>query len=291
MTILVGVCLKLIDRRPAVDGLSGVVRDDPRSAGMSDADRAALEWALRVAELWNGEVLAVTAGPAEADAVLREALGAGATGAVRVHIATSAPSEVVASALAPVLGGCHLVWCGDYSLDRGSGSVPAYLAAHLGAVQALGLVAIQPEESNPGTIIATRRLDGGRRERVRIVAPAVLSVEGSVARLRRASLTATIGARAAPIEVRPGPEVTDHIAHTTRPYRPRARALPAPTDASARERIMALVGTSAPSTSGHPIKLDPPEAAARILTALVEWGYLEPDGIEPDGSDSGRNAP
>ena len=39
--------------------------------------------------------------------------------------------------------GAGLVLCGDLSADRGSGSVPAFLAAHLGAAQALGLVAVE----------------------------------------------------------------------------------------------------------------------------------------------------
>ena len=59
-----------------------------RAAGASDADQAALEWALRAAEAWGAEVLAVTAGPPAAEAVLRHALAAGAARAVRVDVAT-----------------------------------------------------------------------------------------------------------------------------------------------------------------------------------------------------------
>ena len=51
-----------------------------------------------------------------------------------------------------------------------------------------------------------RRLDGGRREVLAVPPPAVLSVEGAVARLRRASLPAELESRRAVIEVVPGPD-------------------------------------------------------------------------------------
>ena len=73
---------------------------------------------------------------------LREALAVGAARAVRID----APGDVrratpVAAALATVVAGATWVVCGDVSADRGSGSVPAFLAAELGVAQALGLVA------------------------------------------------------------------------------------------------------------------------------------------------------
>ena len=67
-------CLKWVDRRPEVDPLEGHVARGSRSAGMSDADAAALEWALRCGEAWDRPVTAITAGSAAADAVLREAV-------------------------------------------------------------------------------------------------------------------------------------------------------------------------------------------------------------------------
>ena len=84
---------------------------------------------MRGASRW----LAVTAGPPAAEDVLREAIAAGAARAVRVDLPATSPSNVVASALAGVLADLDATsaWCGDHSLDRGSGSVPAYLAAEL----------------------------------------------------------------------------------------------------------------------------------------------------------------
>jgi electron transfer flavoprotein beta subunit len=272
--MLIGVAVKLVDRRPEIDPLTGVVHADHRSSGLSPSDEAALEWALRCADAWAAEVLVVTAGPQHSGDVLRDALTVGAHRALRIDLPAHATSEDVAAALAGALQTCVHVWCGDYSLDRGSGSVPAYLAAHLGAQQALGLVQVTVGE--PGEVEVLRRLDGGRRERLRVTSPAVVSVEGSTARLRRAALAASLQARSAPVEVWPGPAIGEEVARVARPFRPRARVLPVPAGATARERILALTDAHAePTASTETVTLEPAEAAERILAALDAWGYRE----------------
>ena len=275
MTLSIGVCIKLVDRRPEVDPLTGAVHDDPRFAGPSDADLAATEWALRAAETWGGEVVAVTVGPPDADAVVRWALGAGARHAVRVDLSLDAPSDLVASALAPVLSECMQVWCGDASLDRGSGSVPAFLAARLGASQALGLVGIELDAAAVARVLAVRRLDGGRRERLRIEGPAVLSVEGSTARLRRASVQGSLAARRAEVDVVAGPAFAEPAGRTTRPFRPRPRVLPAPAGTDALTRIRALTASDGAPAATQAVELSPADAATRILATLTAWGYLD----------------
>jgi electron transfer flavoprotein beta subunit len=276
----VAVCVKWVDLRPEVDPLSGAVHHDARSAGASESDLAAVEWALRAGTAWGEPVLAVTAGPEAADTVLREALAAGAHDAARVDMAIDAPSDIVAAALAAHLGGCRLVVCGDVSADRGSGSVPAFLAARLGAAQALGLVAL--EIGQPGAIPALRRLDGGRRERLLVRTPAVCSVEGATARLRRAPLAAVLQARTATIAVHPGPTVAAADGHRARrPYRPRARALAPPHGDAALDRVRQLTAAGAVAVHGQPETLEPAAAAARVLESLVAWGFGRPP--EPGG--------
>jgi electron transfer flavoprotein beta subunit len=272
--VKLAACLKLVDRRPEVDPITGVVHDENRYGAASGADLAALEWALRCADAWGGQVIAVTAGTSSADVMLRDALATGAADAVRVEVDPDAPSEVVAAALAPHLKDCELVWCGDSSLDRGSAAVPAYLAAWLGASQALGLVGVEPE-ATAGSVVGVRRLDGGRRERLRVLAPAVISVEGSTARVRRATLAAKVASRHVPIPVVAGPAHREHLAHRARPYRPRPRTLPGPAGAEAFERILQLTAANAAHAAVAAVELDPDQAADRILEALTVWGYLE----------------
>lgn len=265
-------CLKFVDTRPELDPAGTIHDTDDRFSGVSAADRAALEWALRCADAWDDEVHVVTAGPAAADRVLRDAVATGAARATRIDLDPAAPSDVVAAEIAAVIEGSSLVWCGDLSLDRGSGSVPAFLAARLGAAQALGLVHVELRER--GALTALRRLDGGRRERVRATAPAVLSVEGAVATLRRASLSAALAARTAVIDVAGSlPLAPAH--RPTRPYRPRARVLPGPSGDRALDRIRSLTAAGTTTAHGEIVTLEPPAAADRIIDALRAWGYLD----------------
>jgi electron transfer flavoprotein beta subunit len=280
------VARKWVDRRPKVDPLTGATATDPRTSGASDPDDAALEWALRMGAAWGLEVIAVTGGPPEADAVLRTALAAGAHRGIRVSVASDAVSASVATALAQVAVGVQAaaVVCGDASWDRGSGSVPAFLAHLLGVPQALGLLRIELEDNHRGAVRAWRRLDGGRREELRVTAPFVCSVEGGTARLRRASLPDMLGGRTATVErweetveatvAGPAPEspVPALPPRRRRPYRPRAHVVPGPpADLGDRERIVALTGAMTQRTAPRAVEADPDRAAAMILDALAAW--------------------
>ncbi|HEX4109549.1 MAG TPA: mycofactocin-associated electron transfer flavoprotein beta subunit [Solirubrobacteraceae bacterium] len=279
--MVVGVALKWQARRALVDPITGALRSEELH-GPSEADLAALEHALRLAESWSGEVLAVCAGPVEAQSMLREALAAGAARALRISGAgADASPPHVARALAGAFTGADLVVCGVHGLDQGSGAVPALLAAELGAAQALGLVSVEPGSSPQDGLIATRRLSGGWRERLRVHAPAVLSVEGASATLRRAPLTAMIAAGRATIESAPARvSVSDGAPEPARerlPDRPRPRIVDPPEpDLPAHERILALTGVGGDGAGARVLVEDqePAEAARRVLDALRRWNAL-----------------
>lgn len=248
--------------------------NDARFAGMSPADQSALEFALAQATATGAEVTVVTVGPLAAEAVLRDAVACGAHHAIRIDAPATLTSAQVAEAISTTVPSAQWVWCGDYSLDRGTGSVPAFLAANLAAQQALGVIAVEP--SGNGQFAATRRLDGGRREVLAVSAPAVISVEGATAHLRRAGLGAVLAAARTQILVRqssPSAHADDAVIY---PYRPRARALAAPRGAHPLDRLRALTDSSgAAPAHGESVVLAPAEAAVRIVAALREWGYLE----------------
>lgn len=272
------VCLKWADLRPEVDPLSGEVVDDERFFDASDADKGALEWALRLTERWEGHLTVVTAGPPAAEPLLRSALATGAHDAVRVDMALDRPSEHVAAALTAAVAGADLVLCGVHSVDRGSGSVPALLAARLGAAQALGVIAVVPGRA--GELTVDRRLDFGRRERLRVTAPAVVSLEGGLAELRRAPLASVLAARTAPVAVLDAglaPQRAAVRVEHRRPYRPRARVLPGPDPAApVTDRIVALTGALSERTPPRTVAAEPDEAADAIVEQLRGWGYLTP---------------
>ena len=273
----IGVCLKSVPLRVEIDALTGVATTFESEYGLSAADEAALEWALRLGALWGEPVAAASVGPVRADGVVRLALAAGAASARRVHVEAGMCDRLDSSAVAVDLAGAledaRVVVCGDYSIDRGSGSVPAFLAAELDAAQALGLLSLDPAAD--GSVRAVRRLDGGRREIVRASGRMVLSVEGGSVQLRRASLAATLASARASIEVTAALDVTSaNVDPRTLRARPRLRPAPAGDDALARLRALTATGTV--TVRSLPIEATPAEAAERIIEALAAWGYDRP---------------
>jgi hypothetical protein len=74
-----------------------------------------------------------------------------------------------------------------------------------------------------------------------------------------------------------GPATGEQHADTVRPFRPRPRVVPAPEGHGALDRIRTLTDAGAAVVHGETVTLEPADAAARIVTALTEWGYLDPD--------------
>jgi electron transfer flavoprotein beta subunit len=309
---LVVVCLRIGDLRPAVDPLDGTVTRDRWGVGLPPADAAALEHALRMTARWGGgRVVAVCAGPESADRVLREVAALGVT-VVRVPAGDEADAHryldeladdergLARTLMAAVrgFGSPDLVLCGDRSVDRGTGALPAYLAHELGCAQALGLVALDTD--GPGALLVERRLDGGWRERLRVPLPAVCSVEAAGVRLRRASLAGALAVDRVPPPVeRPrdvaargpsgdpsGGAPTLHIG-PGRPFAPRTHVLPAPEGDDPRLRLLALTGALVAHDLPTVVQpADAAEAADLLLDYLVRHGYLAapPDDGDAPGS-------
>ncbi|WP_322754065.1 putative mycofactocin-associated electron transfer flavoprotein [Frankia sp. Cas3] len=296
-----------------VDPLTGEVHLDERLSGLSAADQAACEWALRLGDAWSVPVAVLTVGPPAADATLRAVLAAGAARAIRVDADADAdadPRMVAAGVIAALrrdpdhgdpdhaqMTRTDIVVAGSWSPRRGSGAVPALVAAGLGRVrghgiggvaQALGLVSLAP--TAPGVVEAERRIDGGRRERLRVRAPAVLSVDPGTAPLRRAGLRAVVAARRAPIDV-VRIALPASLPATRVPLRPRPKVLlPPAATLPARERVRQLTGAGETrGTDRAVVRLDPPQAADRVLAALRAWGYLPAPG--PGTCASGATGP
>jgi len=288
MTVIVAA-LSWSWRETEVDPLTGALRANLRDRGPSVPELAALEHALRLAERWDAQVVAASVAPAEADEMLRDALAVGAAQALRVEparwMARPRPVGLVggeqesavalAAALRQHYGVPDLVLCGDLAADRATGSFPAFLAASLGAAQALGCVRLEPVDGR--VLRAHRRLDGGRREVLLVRPPAVVSVEAAGVRLRRAGLPATLARKDAAITVASTPAAA--AARRIRiigahPYRPRPRELPVPTGTALR-RTLELTGALAQRTPPTVVgPLPPDQAASELLAYLRRYGYL-----------------
>lgn len=276
--MLVVALLRATDLRPEVDPLTGEVRRDARLAALSPADAAALEHAFALGSAWGARVVAVSAGGPEAEGPLREALALGAeVRRVDLHGAyldeLVADERALARALVAAIGEQpDLVLCGDRSADRGTGALPAFLAHELGCVQAPGLVSLVLQD---GDLVAERRVDHGRRERMRVPLPAVCSVEAAGVRLRRASLPASLAAASAEVPVVRAAVAPSRVRVVqARPARPRTRDVAPPTG-SPRERLLQLTGallSHEPPTVVTP--KDAAEAADVLLDYLARHGYL-----------------
>ena len=315
---LVVACLAPSDPRPEVDPLTGEVRVDPRRSDLTAADAAALEHARRIADAWDGRLVAVAAGSASAEGALRRAAALGASvwrvpwgagageGAAEERLpAGDRPASRVldgpelvgdqiglARRLAAViarLGPPDLVVCGDRSALGGTGALPALLAHHLGFPQALGLVSL---EVDGPAVIAERRLDGGWRERLKLTTPAVCSVEAAGVRLRRASLAAALDTAGVPIPtVAAGagagvvgagggaPAAADRWhVGAPRPYRPRTKVVPPP-EGSTHQRLLALTGALVAHDPPRLVgPVDADGAVDELLDFLGRHGYLDPPG-------------
>jgi electron transfer flavoprotein beta subunit len=187
----------------------------------------------------------------------------------------SALAAALAAAIRPARPG--LVVCGDRSAGRGTGALPAFLAHELGATQALGLVSV---EVAGDALVAHRRLPAGRRETIRVVPPAVCSVEAAGIRLRCASLPAALAARRATVPVvspaaPAAPAATVRLG-VPRPYLPRTHVVPAAPVGAARERVLALSGALARHETATVIgPVSPAEAAAELLAYLARTGTTQ----------------
>ncbi|MGW1802544.1 mycofactocin-associated electron transfer flavoprotein beta subunit [Streptomyces sp. NPDC001984] len=281
--VLVAAALRWTDPRATAHPLTGTATSAPYAAGVSPADRCAIEHGLRLAERLGGSCLAVTVGPAGAEEMLREALAAGADEALRVEGPDGDEAATAHSLLAGLAAGgrtADVLVCGNRSLDRGTGATPAHLAARLGWAQALGLaeLGVAVQDGDGIRLRAVRRLDGGRAEELDVPLPAVCSVEPGTVRPRRAPLATALAARRAEIPVVrvSAPQGGGVRAGRVRPYRPRAKVLPAP-EGGTRQRLLALTGAlTPPRTPPRMVTPESPEEAAELLLA-----YLREHGANP----------
>lgn len=164
------------------------IREDV-SYEVNEPDAYALEEALRQKEKNGGEVVAITAGPARAQQVLREALAKGADRAIHLEdeAFVSLDSCNMARAFAAAVQGesFDLIFTGLQSDDYGYAQTGVILAELLGWPHAT--IIMQIEKTDAG-IRVKRELESGYFQFVDMPLPAVLTIQSGINKLRYATL-------------------------------------------------------------------------------------------------------
>ena len=174
------VCVKQVPQKdvPLKLNESGTwIRDDV-SYEVNEPDAYALEEALRQREKHGGEVVVITAGPARAQQVLREALAKGANRAI--HLEDDRFVTLDPLNLAKVLAAAvkdeqfDLIFTGLQSDDYGFAQTGVLLAELLGWPHATIIMQI---ENKDGGIRVKRELESGFFQFVDMPVPAVLTIQ------------------------------------------------------------------------------------------------------------------
>jgi len=173
-------------------------------------DEFAVEESLRLKEkAGQGEVVIVSVGPADTQAVIRQALAMGADRGL--HLKDEAPERDtfgVAVALAGALQELapDLVFCGKQAIDDDACSVGGMLAELLDMAYATVVVKLEVQGR---TLVCQREVEGGH-EVVHLSMPAIVGAQKGLNEPRYASLKGIMAAKKKTIEERPAPagEVT-----------------------------------------------------------------------------------
>jgi len=185
------VCMKQVPQKDAPLKLNEAgtwIREDV-SYEVNEPDAFALEEALRQKEKHGGEVVAITAGPARSQQVLREALAKGADRAIHLEDAAFVGLDAfnTARAFAAAIKDeqFDLIFTGLQSDDYGFAQTGVILAELLGWPH--GTIIMQIEKSDGG-IKVKRELESGFFQFVEMPLPAVLTIQSGINKLRYATL-------------------------------------------------------------------------------------------------------
>ena len=164
-------------------------------------DQYAIEESLRLKAKLGGKVTAITMGPPQAEAVLREAIGMGADEGILISDRAFAGSDTWATSytLAMALrkiGDVGLVHCGKQASDGDTAQVGPGIAAHLDLPQITYVRKI--EEIDERHIVAERLLETGT-EVIEAPLPCVLTVIKEINEPRLPSLRGRLAANKAQI--------------------------------------------------------------------------------------------
>jgi electron transfer flavoprotein beta subunit len=279
------VCLKQIHHvfgKTGRDDKNNFISHHDEVSCVNPLDIAALELALSVKDSKaDTKVILLSLGPIIAEADLRRCLAMGADELWQIENNESVDgwtkSLLLANAARELKA--DMVFCGEKSMDSGSGQVGPFMAFHLGVPFISRATDITVRETGL-PVRAERNCGRGKREIVECGLPALFSaVSGpkiprypSLENKRRLSREPirkqSVGQQAGSVKV---------ISTRVFPARPRPKQVVAP-DSSlpAFERIEQLLRGSSVEKKGEMVKGTPEQQVERILSFLQENDFLKP---------------
>lgn len=160
------VCIKQVPDTTEIklDPVTGTLIRDGVPSIMNPDDKAGLEEALRLKDLYNAHVTVITMGPPQADAILREAYGMGVDRAILLTDRKFAGADTLATsnALAAALREIEydLIIAGRQAIDGDTAQVGPQIAEHLGIPQISYLKEMTYNKENK-TIRVKRAVEDG----------------------------------------------------------------------------------------------------------------------------------
>lgn len=184
----IAICIKQVPGTTAVevDPVTGTLKRDGVESKLNPCDLYALETALQLKEKYNAELTAITMGPPQAKAILRESFMMGVDNAVLVSDRKFGGSDVLSTSytLAQAIHACgpfDLIICGRQTTDGDTAQVGSELAELLNIPHAGNVTAVHSVDDHA---INVSSLMPGSMLKISITLPALIAVDESIAEPR-----------------------------------------------------------------------------------------------------------
>jgi electron transfer flavoprotein beta subunit len=196
------VCIKQVpDTETKIEINNGTVKTQGIKWVMNPYDEFAVEEALKLKAQWSGStVTAVSLGPkSRVVDSLRTALAMGADEAVVINAQEDIDSFVAAKALAKALkdlGDLGIVFTGKLAIDDNASAVSQMIAEHLEIPHATN---VSKAEYTNEKVTVEKEVEGGSKEILELILPAVVAANKGLNTPRYASLPGIMKAKKKPI--------------------------------------------------------------------------------------------
>jgi len=202
----IAVCIKQVPatHEVSIDPETKRIQREGIASELNPFDLYAVEQAVRLVAEVGGEVVALSMGPRQAQASLREAMAMGADRAVLLSDRAFAGSDTWATSYALAcgirsLGAVDLVLCGKQAIDGDTAQVGPGIAAHLGWPQVTYVSAMTDVSAER---IVVKRMNEEGYEVVELTLPGVMTVVKDINVPRVPTLPSVLASRRADVPVR-----------------------------------------------------------------------------------------